>query len=588
MAEVQLTFNEESLDRESGLYILYSRLYEGMRAANDSTPPDFVENPPLKEDGEIDTEAIAAALQEYTTILMKNSAYLYASSIIEVSGESAGGAVSGCILRSGDSMEGQLGALYGFKAGVDGHLILEVAIDENDIKKTYINGDLINQGGSVHSDCLKIGEGGIYFDDSKLLYIDQDDNFCIDYDNIKFGGSLSLSEISIGGLLITEDGITLDGNIFWHAGNSNKSDVDWAMKNASVEGNLAVKGDASIDGSITSLGGFSFSIGDRSILYTQELEERPIEVVLNADLLLEGSRSVKLGGYKVISSRRGSTDTIVSFSAPGMVMNLGDSDGEIGTKYIALQSGLYNAAGNTMIVSPYGDGNFYSSFKAGCGGTNSVAIETYLNDSEDYGVIFNKYARFGSNVGPYLSTNDIATSVKLNLPFTCVDANYNQINTILPVEFKLLSTTSQYANLSKPWSASLHMDTEAEFFVFDKQVEARSFAIDSDRYKTRLIENALFFNDGVFIEGVTDGMLHNGNSYFTNSIGSIRFASGFAGYGWAIMEDETFGGYAATVDELTVRKKMRVYELEVQKMSVTNGSLWVSDSCSGDMVEEIN
>jgi hypothetical protein len=83
-------------------------------------------------------------------------------------------------------------------------------------------------------------------------------------------------------------------------------------------------------------------------------------------------------------------------------------------------------------------------------------------------------------------------------------------------------------------------------------------------------------------------MLHNGNSYFTNSIGSIRFASGFAGYGWAIMVDETFGGYAATVDELTVRKKMRVYELEVQKMSVTNGSLWVSDSCSGDMVEEIN
>ena len=38
---------------------------------------------------------------------------------------------------------------------------------------------------------------------------------------------------------------------------------------------------------------------------------------------------------------------------------------------------------------------------------------------------------------------------------------------------------------------------------------------------------------------------------------------------------------------LTVRKKMRVYELEVQKISVTNGSLWVSDSCSGDEVVEL-
>lgn len=32
---------------------------------------------------------------------------------------------------------------------------------------------------------------------------------------------------------------------------------------------------------------------------------------------------------------------------------------------------------------------------------------------------------------------------------------------------------------------------------------------------------------------------------------------------------------------------MRIYELEVQKNSATNGSMWVSDSCSGDIVEEI-
>ena len=67
----------------------------------------------------------------------------------------------------------------------------------------------------------------------------------------------------------------------------------------------------------------------------------------------------------------------------------------------------------------------------------------------------------------------------------------------------------------------------------------------------------------------------------------MRFASGFAGYGWAIAQDELVGGYSATFDELTIRKKARFYELEVQKHSVTNGALWVSDSCSGDLVEEI-
>ena len=32
---------------------------------------------------------------------------------------------------------------------------------------------------------------------------------------------------------------------------------------------------------------------------------------------------------------------------------------------------------------------------------------------------------------------------------------------------------------------------------------------------------------------------------------------------------------------------MRIYELEVQKNNVTNGALWISDSCSGDIVEKL-
>lgn len=83
------------------------------------------------------------------------------------------------------------------------------------------------------------------------------------------------------------------------------------------------------------------------------------------------------------------------------------------------------------------------------------------------------------------------------------------------------------------------------------------------------------------------GIKHYGNSTFLGSLSSEYFASGFAGAGWAIIRNLTTGNVAATFDELTVRKKMRIYELEVQKISATNGSLWVSDNCSGDLVEKI-
>ena len=60
-----------------------------------------------------------------------------------------------------------------------------------------------------------------------------------------------------------------------------------------------------------------------------------------------------------------------------------------------------------------------------------------------------------------------------------------------------------------------------------------------------------------------------------------------AGTGWAILRSRTTGSISATFDELTVRKRMRLYELEVQRSSATNGALWVTDTCSGDSVEKL-
>lgn len=58
------------------------------------------------------------------------------------------------------------------------------------------------------------------------------------------------------------------------------------------------------------------------------------------------------------------------------------------------------------------------------------------------------------------------------------------------------------------------------------------------------------------------------------SVGTPAFASGFGGYGWRMDADTN----TLTVDNLVVRKLMRVYELVVNRISATNGSLWVTNA----------
>ena len=290
-----------------------------------------------------------------------------------------------------------------------------------------------------------------------------------------------------------------------------------------------------------------------------------------------------MGDVYVIKAREFGNN-IVSFSAPGMIMNLGDSDGEKATTQINLQTGICNNTGAYQMVSQIGDGYFPNSFKAGCGNAGPTVLQTYYKGVGDYGFISFGKLRFEQSSGPYISA-DIDTLV-LTAPYKYVD-DVAQRSLDASVSLSYSSSTSLFKDLSLANGYSAHLTTDAEMFVFDKSVESPSFAIISERYKTMLMENALLFGDGIFLEGVVDGILQNGNAYFSSSLGSTRFASGFAGYGWKVGYDAQNGGVEATFDCLTIRKKARFYELEVQKMSVTNGSLWVSDACSGDMVEEI-
>lgn len=102
-----------------------------------------------------------------------------------------------------------------------------------------------------------------------------------------------------------------------------------------------------------------------------------------------------------------------------------------------------------------------------------------------------------------------------------------------------------------------------------------------------MTDGVLYLTEALRLQAVSDGIKHYGNSYFGGTLSSEFFSAGFAGSGWAIQANRTTGNVTATFDEVVARKKFRAYEFEVKKLSATNGSLWISDSCSGDSVEKI-
>lgn len=61
----------------------------------------------------------------------------------------------------------------------------------------------------------------------------------------------------------------------------------------------------------------------------------------------------------------------------------------------------------------------------------------------------------------------------------------------------------------------------------------------------------------------------------TTNISTDTFASGFAGTGLAFLQDSTWDG---TLDNLTVRQRLRVYELLINQIRATNGSLVVTSA----------
>lgn len=82
---------------------------------------------------------------------------------------------------------------------------------------------------------------------------------------------------------------------------------------------------------------------------------------------------------------------------------------------------------------------------------------------------------------------------------------------------------------------------------------------------TWLFKRNVRFNQDLIIDG---------------SLSTAQFQSGYGGYGWRL--DSTTN--TLTIDYLVVRKAVRVYEMVINKITATNGSIWVTNASKADNV----
>lgn len=527
---------------------IYSELYHNFFNAQDKKSE---ENPYGIEEG------------DETSIRLRNTAYNFASAIAGAvageGGESEGGILLDYLKKTGGDMRGSLRANYGFEAGAGNTRLLGTYEEVADDGVTPV------YGLQVYGD-IRIGGCNLFIGGQQFIrYTAGNGVVTIENPVLSFGHSAlcSLSEMVFGenkavGVAISSDGIHIKGKEAFHAGNANLPTVHWTMQDATVSGKLQVAGAVTLSGELSALHGVKLGNGGKEVITLFKEEAR-----LNGFLSIGVGYGVKIGTHPVLY-RANETDVRLACDYGHLLL------GNENTQQIRLFSGLTDVDGDNILISKYGGAYFPDSFRA-AHNYGADLLSTYRENDADEGLVIHKKMRFGHKQGVFLSGD----SRQL---FLC------SMGENAALGFR--DSTSVY-QLPDSGSRSFHLETNCDFITFSQAIEAKK-SVGIDGSFTRLTDKHLFFTNENYLLSTADGIKHFGNAYFTGSVSSERFSSGFAGYGWAILKNQTTGNIAATFDELTIRKKMRIYELEVQKITATNGSFWVSDSCSGDQVERIS
>ena len=558
---VQLHPDIEQLDRSSLCYSIYSQLYHNFFNAQQKKDD---EHPYGVEEG------------DETSVRLKNTAYGFASAIAGAvtgeGGESGGGLLIDYLKKSGGDMTGIFRANYGFEAGVANTRILETYSEEITDGEGVVSA--IEYGIKITGN-LKLGGNALYLGGKNILRYDADKaTATIDASNIDLlnGSVRSTGEWTIGdketGVFISPTSLQIGGKDVYHKGNANLATVDWTMQNGTVHNDLTVHGTSTLGGALSAK--YGVQLGDKGNTLLSFSGE---DVALSGYLSFLDGFGIRIAGKSVLTRESES----IRLGSIGGDLLLGSDD----TPKIRLFSGISDIDGDCLMISPYGKACFPGSLTVRHN-YGADLLSSYRVDSNDEGVVIHKNLRLGTADGILITGDKEQVSISTNVVYEA-----DGVQTIIPhkTSFRHRASTSRYAPQDR-YSETFLVNTDADFVASNVPIEAVGH-IGIDGSYTRLTDGVLYLTESFRLQAVGDGIKHFGNSYFGGTLSSEFFSTGFAGSGWAIQTNRTTGNVTATFDEVVARKKFKAYEFEVKKLSATNGSLWISDSCSGDSVEKI-
>lgn len=514
----------ENLEPDSLKEKMYTRMYTSFFTAQIQKSPS---NPNGIVEGDL------------TSIALKNSAFSFADIISDSIDIGAAGVeidVSNLVKKSGDSMIGRLTANMGLSAGENGVKIISTFSDKDGNSGIDLDG-ILRLSGSL----LLNGKDVISrVSDTTTI---SDDSVSIVAKKI----TIDSKDINIAGFILSDGNITFNDDDFYSSRNSNNIDSDWIARNMTVDSRLDVNNGLVVNGGMFLALGEDFDIGGGAIA-------SDVDGTINFNSPVSFNDNIFLNKKEIIEVN--GSNVAIGYEDGTLIL------GTEKTKEVRINKGLRNWNGTDEIVSRTGYGKF-NGFEAG-----HDFSESLIKTDKD-GVIFTKNILIGDNKFVSLSSADKKLSINTN-------------GGRLSIAY--LDSDSAYKPQNRP-SKTHYIESEGDFVSFNTPVEASE--VNIKKSETKIEAGKVKISKNRYIEDSAGGMVVHGDTRFLDTISTQKYASGYGGNGWAIAQDALSGMTSMSIDEITVRRKMRIYELEIQKIKATNGALWVSDSMAADTVEKI-
>lgn len=241
---------------------------------------------------------------------------------------------------------------------------------------------------------------------------------------------------------------------------------------------------------------------------------------------------------------------------------------------------------------------------------NILFIDTFLRkdqpDSTDHLTGFNAGITIGESKKQLLdiirlsdldispSDTSVYTSLSVDTIITALEDKYirkdKEDSTLYPVDFRngLLINSKRIGDIIRYYDEDKPVATDANIYSAlqtDQRIDEEFGKID-DRYirkdKEDIAHKHITFEDGITVYQLAEMMNVDVKNLATiakavvSILRSSKFVDGFSGEGYQIWQDIATGDWNMTLDRLTVRKVLTIYELVLQKIRSVGGMVVVS------------